>query len=150
IGITSTALVDAWANKAWFAALFAQDDYKVSQRVTLNLGVRYDIEEMSNNCCWEKNRTYQILKAIGHPYGKLPKTDTNNIAPRLGVAWDMSGDGKNVARGSFGLFYATGIITSVYSVLQQSQDIALVNTSTQNSTYGSGQLANYIYGVSPL
>jgi hypothetical protein len=150
IGITSLATVDAWAHKAWFAAAFVQDDYKVSDRVTLNLGLRYDIEEMSNNCCWEKNRTYKILKDIGHPYGTLPKTDTNNVAPRLGVAWDINGDGRNVARASFGLFYATGIITSVYGILQQSQDVTLVNTNTQNSTYGSGQLPNYIYGVSPL
>jgi outer membrane receptor protein involved in Fe transport len=151
INMTSRAQIPGRAhNKAWFAAAFAQDDFKVSPRVTLNLGVRYDIEEMSNNCCWDKNRPYQILKAIGHPYGALPKTDTNNIAPRLGVAWDINGDGKNVARGSFGLFYATGIITSVYSILLQSQDTVHVSTTRTNSTIGSGQIPDYVYGVSPL
>jgi hypothetical protein len=112
--------------------------------------VRYDINEMSNNCCWDKNRTYQILKAIGHPDGALPKTDTNNIAPRLGVAWDINDNGKNVARASFGLFYATGIITSVYGINLQSQDSVYVTSTAANSTIGSGQLANYVYGVSPL
>ena len=77
----------------------------MTPRLTLNLGVRYDVNEMSNNCCWDRSRTYKILKAIGHPYGALPKTDKNNVAPRLGVAWDVKGDGSNVVRGSFGLFY---------------------------------------------
>ena len=150
IATSSLARVDGWSNKAWFGAAFAQDDWKLTSQLTLNLGVRYDINEMSNNCCWDKNRTYQILKAIGHPYGELPKTDTNNIAPRLGVAWDVNGNGKNVARASFGLFYATGIITSVYGINLQSQDSVYVTSTAVNSTIGSGQLASYVYGVSPL
>lgn len=150
IAQTSLQQVDAWSNKAYFLAAFAQDDWKVSSRLTLNVGLRYDINAMSNNCCWDKNRTYQILKAIGHPYGALPKTDTNNVAPRVGVAWDVNGDGTNVVRGSFGLFYATGIITSVYGINLQSQDNVYVTSTVANSTIGSGQLANYAYGVSPL
>jgi carboxypeptidase family protein/TonB-dependent receptor-like protein len=150
IATSSLQQVDGWSNQAWFMAAFAQDDWKLTPRVTVNLGVRYDINEMSNNCCWAKNRTYQILKAIGHPYGALPQTDKNNVAPRLGVAWDIKGDGKNVARGSFGLFYATGIITSVYGINLQSQDAVYVTSTAANSTIGSGQLANYVYGVSPL
>jgi hypothetical protein len=150
IATSSLKQVDGWSNKAWFMAAFAQDDWKLTPRVTLNLGLRYDINEMSNNCCWDKNRTYQILKAIGHPYGALPKTDKNNVAPRVGIAWDINGNGKNVARGSFGLFYATGIITSVYGINLQSQDEVYVTSTAANSTVGSGQLANYVYGVSPL
>jgi hypothetical protein len=147
---TSLQQVDGTSNKAYFLAAFAQDDWKISSRLTLNLGLRYDINAMSNNCCWDKNRTYQILKAIGHPYGTLPKSDLNNVAPRLGAAWDVNGDGKNVVRGSFGLFYATGIITSVYGINLQSQDNVYVTSTLANSTVGSGQLANYVYGVSPL
>jgi hypothetical protein len=150
IATTSLDQVDGWSNDAWFMAAFAQDDWKLTPKLTLNLGVRYDINEMSNNCCWDKNRTYQILQAIGHPYGALPQTDKNNVAPRIGAAWDVNGDGKNVARGSFGLFYATGIITSVYGINLQSQDTVYVTSTAANSTIGSGQLANYVYGVSPL
>jgi hypothetical protein len=138
------------SDKAWFAAAYAQDDLKVSPKLTLNVGLRYDIEEMNNNCCWDKNRTYQILKAIGHPYGQLPKTDTRNFAPRVGGAYDLRGDGKDVARGSFGLFYATGIITSVYSADIQAQPTVYFTQTYANSTIGSGQLANFVYGVSPL
>jgi hypothetical protein len=147
---SSLAPVDAWSHDAYFFAAFAQDDWKVTPRMTLNLGVRYDLEEMSNNCCMDRSRTYKILKAIGHPYGEVPKVDTNNVAPRLGVAYDVGGDGRNVVRGSFGLFYATGIITSAYVRNFEQQDSVYVRSTLANSAIGSGQLAGYVYGVSPL
>jgi hypothetical protein len=138
------------SDKAWYGAAYAQDDIKVSSRMTLNVGLRYDVERMSNNCCWDANRTYQILNAIGHPYGQVPKNDNTNFAPRVGAAYDVKGDGKNVVRGSFGLFYATGIITSVYSQDIQAQPSVYFTETFANSAIGRGQLANYVYGVSPL
>ena len=77
--------MQAISHKSFFFAAYAQDDWKVTPRVTLNLGVRYDQEALVNNCCWDTSRTYKILKDIGHPYGKLPKTDNNNYAPRVGL-----------------------------------------------------------------
>jgi carboxypeptidase family protein len=61
---------------------YAQDEWKVSPRFTLNLGVRYDL---------------QFLKTI--------PTDTNNISPRGGFAWSPFASRRTVVRGSFGLFY---------------------------------------------
>jgi Carboxypeptidase regulatory-like domain/TonB dependent receptor len=150
--ITQTSLqtVDAWSHNAFYFAGFAQDDWKVSPRLTLNLGVRYDRQELVNNCCWDSSRTYKILKDIGHPYGKLPEPATTNFAPRLGVAVDATGDGRNVLRGSFGVFYGTGIITSAYFSNLEQQETVFVRSTVANSAIGSGQLANYVYGVSPL
>jgi hypothetical protein len=147
---SSLAPVDAWSNKAFFFAGFAQDDWKVSPKLTLNLGLRYDLNQMSNQCCWDRSRSYKILKDIGHPYGALPKTDTNNFGPRLGAAYDVGGDGKDVVRGSFGVFYATGIITSAYVRNFEQQDTVFIRSTIANSAIGSGPLANYVYGVSPL
>ncbi|MBM3770045.1 MAG: hypothetical protein FJW27_01920 [Acidimicrobiia bacterium] len=147
---TSLAPVDAWSNKAFFFAGFVQDDWKIAQRVTLNLGLRYDLNRMSNQCCWDQSRTYKVLKDIGHPYGALPKTDTNNFGPRLGAAWDAKGDGTDVVRGSFGVFYATGIITSAYARNLEQQETVYLRSTLANSAIGSGALANYVYGVSPL
>jgi len=147
---TSLAQVDAWSNDAFFFAAFAQDDWRISPKLTLNLGIRYDNEQMVNNCCWQDSRTYQILRDIGHPYGKVPPNDNNNVAPRIGVAWDARGDGKDVVRASFGLFYATGIITSAYASNLEQQDIVFVRQTITDPAIGSGPLANYVYGVSPL
>jgi TonB dependent receptor/Carboxypeptidase regulatory-like domain/TonB-dependent Receptor Plug Domain len=60
-------------------SVFAQDDWKVNKRLTLNLGLRYDDESISQ--------------------------DNNNFSPRVGFAYDIGGAGKTVVRGGFGYFY---------------------------------------------
>jgi hypothetical protein len=74
---------------------YAQDDWKVAQHVTLNLGVRYDFEKLPKA---------KIPNANIPLTGSLP-SDQNNIAPRVGFAWDIFGTGKTVAHGGFGLYY---------------------------------------------
>jgi len=61
---------------------YAQDEWQVSSRFTLNAGVRYDLE---------------FLKTIS--------TDTNNVSPRLGFAWSPLASRRTVVRASLGLFY---------------------------------------------
>ena len=64
------------------AGFYVQDEWKVSRRLTLNLGMRYDL---------------QFLKTIA--------TDTNNFSPRAGFAWSPFESRRTVVRGGFGLFY---------------------------------------------
>jgi Carboxypeptidase regulatory-like domain len=61
---------------------YAQDEWKVASSLTLNLGVRYDL---------------QFLRTIN--------TDTDNASPRIGFAWSPYASKRTVVRGSFGLFY---------------------------------------------
>ena len=61
---------------------YAQDEWKASSRLTLNLGVRYDL---------------QMLETIN--------TDTNNVSPRLGFAWSPFDSRSTMVRGSAGLFF---------------------------------------------
>ncbi len=82
---------------------FAQDDFKVSPRLTLNLGLRY---EYWTNPVGGKT---QALNAISNVPGVIsfgvPKTDKNNFAPRVGFAFDPTGSGKTAIRGGFGMSY---------------------------------------------
>jgi hypothetical protein len=82
---------------------FVQDDWKVTPRLALNLGLRY---EWMNN---PRDAELQTLNALATLPGvfefRKPKTDINNFAPRIGFAWDPFGDAKTAVRGGFGISY---------------------------------------------
>lgn len=61
------------------ASLFVQDNWRAGKRLTLNLGLRYDYQSITD--------------------------DLNNFAPRMGFAFDVAGDGKTIVRGGAGVFY---------------------------------------------
>jgi hypothetical protein len=82
---------------------FVQDDWKASSRLTLNLGVRY---EWYSNPAAVKLQTLNAISTVPGLYDfREPTTDTNNIAPRIGFAYDLFGDGNTALRGGFGISY---------------------------------------------
>lgn len=91
---------DSFSNKP--LGLFFQDSWRALPSLTLNLGVRYDVEFPP------QFKAPSGLAATGYNFLGIQKgiqTDTNNIQPRIGLAWDPKGDGKTVFRASYGLFY---------------------------------------------
>jgi hypothetical protein len=91
---------DSFSNKP--LGVFWQDSWHVTPRVTLNYGVRYDVEFPP------QFKPPTALAQAGYNYLGLQKgiqTDTNNVQPRVGMAWDPKGDGKTVIRASYGVFY---------------------------------------------
>ena len=87
--------------------LFAQDDFRISRRVTLNLGLRYDVTypiKDSHNLLANftpEQGLVQVGQGISEPY----KTNYGNVSPRIGLAWDVFGTGKTVVRAGFGMIY---------------------------------------------
>ena len=91
--------------KYW--ALFAQYDVRLTPRLTINAGLRYDVTypiKDAHNLLANFSPTdglQQVGSGISSPY----KTNYNNVSPRLGVAWDIFGTGKTVLRSGFGMIY---------------------------------------------
>jgi len=89
---------------------FAQDDWRVSRRLTLNLGIRYDLytwpyEEHNRQSSFDL-ATGKLLEAGTSGNSRsLIDTDYSNFAPRLGFAYDLTGNGKSVLHGGYGIFY---------------------------------------------
>jgi outer membrane receptor protein involved in Fe transport len=89
------------------SGFFAQNDWRVSSRLTLNLGLRYEYYTPV------KEDGDDLWNVVSSPYGPFaPKgtsvwnPDKNNFGPRFGLAWDIGGDSKNVIRTGFGVFYS--------------------------------------------
>jgi hypothetical protein len=91
-------------------AAFVQDSWRVTPRLTINGGVRY---EAGFNPTPEANNDFMLnaLRGVNFPLGRtvdptqIPD-QTTQLAPRLGFAWDVTGDGRTVVRGHTGLYYA--------------------------------------------
>jgi len=87
-------------------AWYAQDDWRVTPKLTLNLGVRYDYQQMAQPPLTNPD---PVLLAAGLDTGRAPR-DKNNFAPRFGFTF--SPDEASVIRGGYGIFYGrtTGIM----------------------------------------
>ncbi len=94
-----------------YVAFFAQDDWRLASRVSLNLGLRYEFVTTP------RERTGQIAGLLrfedleSGPMGVTPgaplfdNPSYRSIGPRAGVAWNVAGDSRTVVRGGYGLFY---------------------------------------------
>jgi hypothetical protein len=74
---------------------YAQDDIRMTPKLTLNLGLRYEYQRMPDA---------QLPNSLLPQTSQLP-SDKNNFGPRLGFAYDITGDGKTVWRGGYGIYY---------------------------------------------
>ncbi len=113
---TQQAVQDGYG---WLFAGYAQDEFHVTPHLTLNLGVRYEMPTPfidQNDAISGFHTGVQSQKFPAAPRGlvypgdpNVPRgivpTDKNNFAPRVAMAWDITGDGRTSLRSAFGVFY---------------------------------------------
>jgi outer membrane receptor protein involved in Fe transport len=89
--------------------LFVQDDWKATPRLTLNLGLRYDLftspTESSGRLSYYFSNAKKVVTATGSG-DHIVGTDKNNFGPRIGFAYSLNPNKTMVLRGGYGLLYA--------------------------------------------
>ena len=112
-------------------ALYANDTWSVSARLKLNLGLRYERYGVQKNAdpsldsnfyygaganIYEQIRNGRVWPALESPVGGLWRPDHNDFAPRVGFAWDVTGDGKTSLRAGYGIGYERNFGNVTYNV----------------------------------
>lgn len=163
-GLTQDAPVTGYTN-TWYFALYLQDDYRVSQKLNLNLGVRWDVQTPPTDSLdrWTNYVPGQqsIVRPdapvgalfIGDPgveRGAVPVSYTN-ISPRLGFAYDPFGDGKTSIRAAIGLFYGS-ISGNEWNTITNFQPASTRLNFTNRNRRGTGATlanpyTNYVGGI---
>ena len=96
-----------------FYSAYVQDDWRTTTRLTVNLGIRYDyVSGMPLN--QDKNPNFQVMQAAGtagrfagtilDEFGRSTRGDANNVQPRVGFAYDVRGDARDVLRAGWGIY----------------------------------------------
>jgi carboxypeptidase family protein len=126
----------------WGFAFFGQDDWRVTNHLAVNFGLRYEIstviqDSKSQLANFDPNRgLIQVGDGISGPYNK----DPYNFAPRAGFAWDINGNNRTVLRGGAGIIYET-INWEALLALNNSLGLSTIPTAGLGVTPGTGNIA---------
>jgi hypothetical protein len=142
---------------------YVQDDWKLARTFNLSLGLRWDEDfNLQGGNLQALDRTYLALKAINSPYAGIPKNDAKDFSPRFGFAWDVTGSGKHVVRGGYGIYFGQTFQNIPLFAEQQVHPDSVFTQVLQLSSTGPGdagasivpgtniRLSNYRYGIDPL
>lgn len=152
LGLPATMNQDAPTtkiNNSWYFAFYVQDDFRLNSRLTLNLGLRWDIQTpitdpLDRFLTFVPGAKSKVVSSA--PVGLLfpgdegvgrgiIETDMNNISPRIGLSWDPFGDRKTAIRAAAGIFYGS-ISGNEW------------NSSSDNQPFAIRQRFNDVYSLS--
>jgi hypothetical protein len=107
IGLTPQGAIDRYWRFTLFG-FYLQDEYRVTPRLTLNGGLRYEFTTMPKEKYGRDSSLANPLADAAPVVGPLYQNPTyTNLSPRGGFAWDVAGDGRTAVRGGYGLYFNT-------------------------------------------
>jgi len=136
----------------WSMAGFFEDDWQLTPKLTLNLGLRYEYSTVpsdTNNLLGNFDPTLGLVQ-VGHQISSIYNADPLNFSPRVGFAWNVGGKGKTIVRAGASVIYDT-LPADVFISQQQTsnaptQGLGVIPTGATfvqangSSTAGSGTI----------
>lgn len=142
----------------WDYNFFLQDDYRITPRLTVNLGVRYEYIKVPEATLANENTTGTLQastvipndgRTVGEATSTLPK-DKDNYGPRFGFAYDVFGDGKTSMRGGYGIYYGRIQNSTIYNALVNTGNPGGQSQVTFQPTTGTPPVTNTAAPIFPL
>lgn len=133
-------------------AVYVNDSWRLRSDFTLNLGLRYEFYGVQRNKNAELDSNFYfgagdnlvdqvrnggLQRAVDSPVGALWTRDWNNLAPRIGFAWDITGDGKTSLRGGYGLAYERNFGNVTFNVIQNAPAYSVVTITAGDPNFAT-------------
>ena len=160
LGLTYTSTVGPTANTVYLdfqsQHFFVLDDWKIKPNLTLNLGLRYEIDNpvysANNGVSNFSLTTQQFLQVNTNGYTKgLYHSDYNNFAPRVGFSWQPFNDSQNtVVKGAAGVFYNMPITYNEFLTNGTQAPFRFVSTYTTAASVAASGAVNTISLAAPF